>query len=259
MKEKKKEWKMNKRVLAGCASIIAALLLAFVLVPLYNHAAEEKCSVVRIVRYVPEGNQLTETDVETVTVGKFNLASEVYTDKEEVVGKYARADLLPGDYIVDGKVSDEPISANNYLWNLPDNRRAVSISVGGFAEGFSGKLEKGDVISIVATEEKQTEETLSEEISEKKAVTYIPTELTYLEVLAVTASDGTDTDAQKIAQNSEGDEALLPSSVTVAVTEEQLVKLVSLENAGSIHIALVYRGEDAASYLELQKTMLKEK
>ena len=257
-KGKKKERKINKRVLAGSLSILAALLFTFVFSPLYNRAVEEKCSVIRITKYVPEGKRLTEADIETVTIGKFNLASEVYTEKEAVIGKYAMADLMPGDYIVTGKVSEEPISANGYLWDLSDHRRAVSISVVGFAEGLSGKLEQGDIVSIVATEKRTEEADLLEE-RKQETTTYIPKELTYLEVLAVTASNGTDSDAQKIAQNNEYDDTnLLPASITVAVTEEQLIRLVALEENGSIHIALAYRGEDAASYLELQKSLLEE-
>ena len=40
------------------------------------------------------------------------------TVKDNVVGKYAKADLAVGDYILAAKISEAPAAENAYLYNL---------------------------------------------------------------------------------------------------------------------------------------------
>ena len=160
------------------------------------------------------------------------------------MNQYATADLKKGDYIVKGKISASPISANTYLWELDGQRQAVSISIPSFAAGLSGKLEAGDIVSVTTVQELKNGET--------EAV--IPIELNYVEVLAVTAADGEDVDAQVAGKGGEKEE--LPATITLLVSQEQLLKLAELENMGKIHIALAYRGSEKQIYLELQKEMI---
>ena len=58
----------------------------------------------------------------------------------------------------------------------------------------------------------------------------------------------------------EEDDAGLASTITVLVTPEQARLLAQLEQKGSIHAALVYRGnrEDAEKFLEEQARVLEE-
>ena len=53
------------------------------------------------------------------------------------------------------------------------------------------------------------------------------------------------------------DEADLPSTVTLLVSEEQAVILAELEKKGTIHLSLVYRGdrENAEKFIEAQKKL----
>lgn len=241
MKEKKR---LNKRVLLGGAAILIALLLTFVISPIYNKASESKCHVVRVVKDIKEGELISVGDIEVVLVGSFNMAGEVYKKSEEVLNQYATADLKRGDYIVKGKISDSPISANTYLWELDGQRQAVSISIPSFAAGLSGKLEAGDIVSVTTVQELEN--------GGKEAV--IPIELNYVEVLAVTAADGEDLDAQVTGKG--GEKEKLPATITLLVSQEQLLKLAELEHMGKIHIALAYRGSEKQIYLELQKEII---
>ena len=52
-----------------------------------------------------EGDEITAEMVQTVEVGAYNLPSGIMTEKDEVVGKYATADLKVGDYILASKLS----------------------------------------------------------------------------------------------------------------------------------------------------------
>lgn len=241
MKEKKR---LNKRVLFGGAAILTALLLTFIISPIYNKASEAKCYVVRVTKDIKEGERISNTNIEVALVGSFNMAGEIYKKSEEVLNQYATADLKKGDYIVKGKISDSPISANTYLWELNGERQAVSISISSFAAGLSGKLEAGDIVSI----------TTVRELGNGQEEAIIPIELNYVEVLAVTAASGEDINAQVAGKREEKEE--LPATVTLLVLEEQLLKLAELENRNKIHIALVYRGNEKQTYIEAQKEMI---
>jgi hypothetical protein len=87
-----------------------------------------------------------------------------------------QADLFPGDYILTAKLSDMPASENAYLYNLSGDKQAISVSIKSFAGGLSGKLISGDIVSVIAPDYK------------KQGLTVIPPELTYVEVIGVTAS-----------------------------------------------------------------------
>ena len=82
-------------------------------------------------------------------------------------------------------------------------------------------------------------------------MTVIPSELQFIEVIAATAKTGTDVEGDA------EDEADLPSTVTLLVSEEQAVILAELEKKGTIHLSLVYRGdrENAEKFIEAQKKL----
>ena len=69
-------------------------------------------------------------------VGAYNLPSGYHdTEKDEVVGKYATADLKAGDYILASKLSNEPAAENAYLYNLDGTKQAISVTIKSFATG----------------------------------------------------------------------------------------------------------------------------
>ncbi len=147
-----------------------------------------------------------------------------------------------GDYILADKLSDTPPLKNAYLGRLDGTNRAISVTIQSFAAGLSGKLGQGDIISLIAGNVGDFRETV------------IPPELQYVEVLATTVSDGTDSGEQ------EEEKEELPSTVTVLVAPEQARLLVELEQGGNLHVALVCRGGDknAKSLLEEQARILEE-
>ena len=166
--------------------------------------------------------------VQTVEVGGYNLPEDVVRQMDTVIGKFASADLAPGDYIIASKIADAPAAENAYLYNLTGEKQAISVSVKSFAAGLSGKLISGDIVSIVAPDYK------------KQGVTVIPPELQYVEVIAVTADTGYDANQQNIKSNSsteqeDVDEKELPATVTLLVTPEQSKILAELEADGTLH------------------------
>ena len=233
----------RNRTVIGVLCILLALIICFGVTPLFSRSASEKTEIVRVTMDIKEGDEITAEMVQTVEVGAYNLPQNLMTDKKEVVGKYATADLAAGDYILSSKLSAVPAAENAYLYNLDGTKQAISVTIKSFAVGLSGKLESGDIVTVIVAD------------YQGKGETAIPPELQYVEVISVTASSGYDANTGEVV-----DEKELPSTVTLLVTTEQAKVLAELEQDSELHLALVYRGtpENAAKFIAAQDALIKE-
>ena len=213
----------RNRTVIGVLCILLALIICFGVTPLFSRSASEKTEIVRVTKDIKEGDEITAEMVQTVEVGAYNLPQNLMTDKKEVVGKYATADLAAGDYILSSKLSAVPAAENAYLYNLDGKKQAISVTIKSFATGLSGKLESGDIVTVIVAD------------YQGKGETAIPPELQYVEVISVTA-------------------------VTLLVTTEQAKVLAELEQDSELHLALVYRGtpENAAKFIAAQDALIEE-
>ncbi|MGL5434555.1 MAG: Flp pilus assembly protein CpaB [Lachnospiraceae bacterium] len=236
---------LKNRIVLGLVCILAALVICFGLTPMFNDALKSKVTIVRVNEEIKKGEQITSKKLSSVEVGGYNLPGNVVLNGDEIIGKYANTDLYKGDYVLQSKVSDTPMLKNEYLSKLNGENRAISISIKSFAAGLSGKLESGDIISLIGNDVGDRRETL------------ILPELQYVEIIAVTGSSGADSNIQ----DTENDEdAELASTITVLVNTDQARLLAELERNGSVHAALVYRGtrEQAQLFLDEQTRVLEE-
>ena len=233
----------RNRTVIGVLCILLALIICFGVTPLFSRSASEKTEIVRVTKDIKEGDEITAEMVQTVEVGAYNLPQNLMTDKKEVVGKYATADLAAGDYILSSKLSAVPAAENAYLYNLDGKKQAISVTIKSFAVGLSGKLESGDIVTVIVAD------------YQGKGETAIPPELQYVEVISVTASSGYDANTGEVV-----DEKELPSTVTLLVTTEQAKVLAELEQDSELHLALVYRGtpENAAKFIAAQDALIEE-
>lgn len=233
----------RNRTVIGVLCILLALIICFGVTPLFSRSASEKTEIVRVTKDIKEGDEITAEMVQTVEVGAYNLPQNLMTDKKEVVGKYATADLAAGDYILSSKLSAVPAAENAYLYNLDGKKQAISVTIKSFATGLSGKLESGDIVTVIVAD------------YQGKGETAIPPELQYVDVISVTASSGYDANTGEVV-----DEKELPSTVTLLVTTEQAKVLAELEQDSELHLALVYRGtpENAAKFIAAQDALIEE-
>lgn len=233
----------RNRTVIGVLCILLALIICFGVTPLFSRSASEKTEIVRVTKDIKEGDEITAEMVQTVEVGAYNLPQNLMTDKKDVVGKYATADLAAGDYILSSKLSAVPAAENAYLYNLDGTKQAISVTIKSFAVGLSGKLESGDIVTVIVAD------------YQGKGETAIPPELQYVEVISVTASSGYDANTGEVV-----DEKELPSTVTLLVTTEQAKVLAELEQDSELHLALVYRGtpENAAKFIAAQDALIEE-
>lgn len=237
---------LQNRIVLGLICIVTSLIICFGLTPMFNDALKSKVEIVRVNTEIKQGDVITPKMLTTVEVGGFNLPGNIIYKAENVIGKYANTDLYKGDYVLASKLSDTPRLKNEYLNGLDGTNRAISVTIKSFAAGLSGKLERGDIISLIASDVGEARQTL------------IPAELQYMEIIATTASSGTDNNVQK--EPEDGENAELASTITVLATPEQARLLAELEQTGKLHAALAYRGdsENAQRFLDEQVKVLEE-
>ena len=237
---------LKNRTVIGVICIVLSLIICFVVTPLFQKTMSEKKEIVRVVKPIRSGEEITADMVKTVEVGSYNLPEDVVKQLDTVIGAFASADLAPGDYILASKIAEEPAAENAYLYHLTGEKQAISVTVKAFANGLSGKLKSGDIVSVIAPDYK------------KQGMTVIPAELQYVEVIAVTANSGYDANTGEELE--EGADRELPGTVTLLVTPEQSNVLAELEADGKLHLSLVYRGDAASAgqFIEAQEQVLEE-
>lgn len=224
---------IGNRTIIGIICIVAALAICFGVAPLVNRLNDGKTEIVRVSQTILKGSQIGEGDVEVVKVGSFNLPSGLYAKKEDVVGKFATGDLYPGEYILSAKVTTDVNTASDILEGLDSMQKAISLTIGSFAQGLSGKLETGDIISVIV-------------YSQKDGFAFTPGELQYVKVITSTTSSGVD--------KADRTDNTQPVTVTLLVNQQQAELLAQYEKAASMHFALEYRGDPATAqkYLDRQ-------
>lgn len=233
---------LKNRTVLGAICILIALIICFVVTPFISSASDKSVEILRVTKEIKAGDEIKEGMVRTVEVGAYNLPKDVIRKEESVVGNYAAVDLVPEDYILPSKLSKTPAEENAYLYNLNGEKQAVSVTIKSFAEGLSGKLMSGDIVSVIAPDYK------------KMGQTVVPPELQYVKVIGVTASSGYDANTGEQTK----DEKELPSTVTLLVTPEQSQILAEIEADGKMHLALVYRGvaKNADQFIKAQDEAL---
>lgn len=231
----------KNRTVVGIICIIFAILILFISLPLYKDTFSEKTSIVRMREDVSRGSVITESMLETADVGKYGLPDEVLTDKSEIIGKYAKADLFKSDYLTANKFADKLDTASSMLMSLGKDKLAMSVTLSSFASGVSGKIESGDIVSVIA-------------VSDDKDAK-IPQTLKYVKVVSCTTSDGFDIDDKT---KKEDDDNNAPVTATLLVSDVQAIELADLEKQSAVHLALVCRADSelADSFLEAQQKAL---
>ena len=207
--------------------MVLAVAITFLISPVVNNLTSDTTRVIRLAKDVKQGSPITDEDIEVVKVKTDTKPKGIIVKKNEVIGKYAASNLFAGDYFTKAKLSGEANTADDVFASLDGSKIAVSVTIDTFAAGLSGKLQNGDIISLIVTPKGETE-------------SVIPAELKYVKVVTTTTSGGIDNDS--IVKNDDGSYEL-PSTITVLVNEKQAKLLALYEKNADMQVALVYRGD----------------
>lgn len=234
---------MKSRTLIGLLCIVLAVVTTFVVSPMVNKMSEGKTEVVRFTKDISQGAQITEDAIETARLTRSSLPPSYLSKKADVLGKYAVTALYQGDIATPKKLTADANNAINVFHELTGNKVAMSITIPSFAGGLSAKLEGGDIISIYVTD--------------KEHRTTVPATLKYVKVITTTTAGGVD--EPDVVENEDGTKPL-PTTVTVLVTVKQAQQLANFEKNATMHVALVYRGNEktANKFIAKQDKYLKD-
>jgi pilus assembly protein CpaB len=191
---------------------------------------------------VRKGETISSRDIETVEVGGYNLPDNIAKSEDDIIGRYAAADLTAGDYILSSKVSFTPVSPDIQLSSIPSGKVAISLTVKSLAGGLSDKLQSGDIVRVYHYKDESKD---------------IP-ELQFVKILAVTDSKGVNVDYSLELQSDE--EKRQSATVTILASPEQARIITALENNGVTHVALICRNNEklANELLDIQDGILWE-
>lgn len=235
MDEKMKLIKNKYVIFAIC--LILSGIIAFLIVPSSNKHMADTIEIVKVTKQIEKNTKITEDMLEFKQVMPLGLPENIIKEKQAIVGKIAAVTLLPEDNLTPQKFTDTLSITNKELYDMDNaDRLAISVSVKTLAASMSGKLLPGDVVSVYGY------------ITESKELAAY-NDLMYVEVLAVTNDKAEDMDSRKSGGESDTNESVIPSAITLSVNRNQARELVELENKGNIHIVFVGRGENSKGLL----------
>ena len=229
---------MKNRTVIGVICMILAIVVTFAVAPIVNRLTSDTTEVVRLGVDMKQGVKIEPEHLEVVTVKTDSIPAGAVLDPDEILGKYSATALYAGDYLTEAKLAGEPNTASDALASLNGTKVAVSVTIDTFAAGLSGKLENGDIVSIIVTDE-------------DGGSSKIPGAFKYMKVITTTTAGGIDQDS--IVKNEDGSYEI-PSTVTLLCNIEQAKLLAKYENNADLTVALVYRGtpENAKKFLDMQ-------
>ncbi len=238
---------LKNRFILGVISLIIAVMIGFVLMPIFNEKINKKVDIIKLNTDVKKGTLINEKMLKVESVGGYNLDEKIIKNKDNIINKYAVVDMFKNDSLTNKKLSDIPLSDYPYLDEFLGEKRAVSITVQSLASGFSNKLEKGDIVSIYG---------FKEEDEIKKSFLY--DELKFVEVLAITVEGEIDKEEDESNFLETDEEKRQMKTITLKCNEIQAKKLVEMEYSSSIHVVFVYRGKKADEFLAKQEDIIDE-
>lgn len=233
---------MKNRTILGIVCVILAAAVMFGVSPLINRMAAGKITVCQVSKVIEQGQVITAEDVVKVEIGSYGIKAGVIKDEKQLIGKYAKSDIYPNINLYPEMLSDKADSAEDVFLSLDGTRLAVSVTIPSLANGLSGKLQNGDIISVITVQDGNST---------------IPPQLTYVKVITTTTAKGTDSDSLTPKDDGTTD---LPATVTLLANPEQAKLLAGYEQNAKIHLALVYRGnaENAEKFLAVQDKIFTE-
>ena len=127
---------MKNRTLIGILCMLLAVVLTFVVSPVVSKITTDTVKVPRLCKDVEQGSKIQKANIETVSVSKSSLPKGVITEENQIIGKYASANLFAGDYITLGKVRVQSNSADDVISGFNGSKFAMSFTIDSFAAGL---------------------------------------------------------------------------------------------------------------------------
>ncbi len=247
---------LKSKIFWGCASLLIAFLLAFVVMPIIENSYNQMVSVLVAAQDIPEGMKIESSMLQQKEICKVDVLPNTLLAEGDAIGKYTEVTLLTGDMLTSTKIG-ETYYDDTYLYDLPDGKMAMSIGLSDLAQSVSGKIRSGDVVRIYAIYNKNNN---TDSVNASDYSASLIDELQYVEVLSVTNSDVQDIKASSAQANvntseqpgKESDVKKSIATVTLLVNNRQAEVLAGLNSNATLYSALVVRGDNAKMQAALE-------
>ena len=245
----------KNKTFIGIICIIIGLAIGFVVIPKASDKANEQVNIAIANTFIEQGEKITADMMDTIEVDK-KIAGEKVLSEDNIIGKYAITNIYTNDFITSHKISEILSSEDLLAIATQKGLRVVSITLPSLASSVSGRLQAGDVVTLMITAKNDnlnaTLET-GEEMQIEQSGAYIIDELKYLEVAMLTTTDASDSYVN--ANPTDDEKNRLPVTVSFFVTEKQALLLAEIERDSQIHIAFVARGMNTTGYIDAEKNV----
>lgn len=230
---------MKNRTLIGIVCIAVALVVVFGGSFLLNRSQTKSVFVLAATQDIIEGQKITPDNIGVKEVSEgsaIDTALSFSNKKNAEAGLaaytagtlYAKFDMVVGDQLTKKKVTTESINIDTALGSLDGKKVAISVKLQALEGQLTGKLQAGDVISLICTDRKTKEST-------------VPLAFQYIQVYALTTKGGVD--GEDVQVNKDGTKTM-PATATFLMTPLQATMLkAEIANNGTPYMVLVYRGE----------------
>lgn len=140
---------MKNRTIIGIICVILAVTVMFGVSPIVNKMASGKMQVIQVTKKIEQGQVITAEDITKLEIGSYGVKDGVIKDEKQIVGKFSASAIVPNINIYPEMLSDTADSANDIFKTLNGTQQAISVTISSFANGLSGKLQNGDIISSI--------------------------------------------------------------------------------------------------------------
>lgn len=225
-------WLLRNKLFLASICILIALFFTFVVTPQYQNYINKSVKVVMLNKNINTNTLIVESMLVNKSVRYSEVPKNAITDKQQVIGKFAKVPIFADDYLSPIKITSKKVE-KGYLSGADNNATAVAINMPNLAASLAAQIRPGDVVSIVAYDKRESQ-------------VIAPPELQFITVADVINNDGVSVYEQSnkaldIVTSAITAENIIPSSVIFICDIKQSLKLVELANRGQVHI--IYRNK----------------
>ena len=216
-----------RKILVIIISGVLAYLTGFYLIPRDVESSKETTMVLRFKKDIFENQLIKDEYIETVEIGSYNFPKNIYTDKEDVIGQYAKKDILAGEFAHENLIQNEIIPGDYFRY---EDTRFDGISfIVDLAKCVGGMPKIGDRVRVIIYKQGKDMNTESEIVMHR--------ELSAMEVIDIVNKEGESlnnyrSDTSTVSDNS------IPCYITLKADVQQQEYLVKGIYEGEIHLAL---------------------
>lgn len=217
------------------AIAIVCGLVAAVLSYQYLHAVKNRyrpddlVKVVKALKDISKDTMITDDQVTVIEIPSKYSHPDALSSREAVIGKTAYTDINAGEAILSRKIVGDTNKKDRLAYNIPEGKRAVSISVDNLI-GVGNYIKPGDKVDVLGTVDIDTGSGFH---------TYTVLTLQNIEVLAI--------DAFKDISNKKNDNE--KPVIILAVSVAESAPLVLASERGNLRLLLRPPVDQSTTYL----------